>query len=262
MSTPATEWATAPRDVLRATALAVDEGGGRSMSGVDLVVRSGEIWFLVGAKGSGRSALLSTLVGLREPVAGSLDRHPDLASPDAIGYVPAAASLSADVATTVAEFVSLGLVGLKDDPGRPRVRLARALEIVGLAEAGDRDFNRLPDGARQRALIARALIRRPRLLVLDRPTTELDPTHIAAVLEELVSLQRGEELTVLLATDDIDLAARFATHVALVHAGSLVCGLAGEVLAPDTLEALFGARKHALDGAIVETVRRTLAGHA
>ena len=85
---------------------------------VDIRVRGGEFWFLVGPNGHGKTTLLLGMLGRLRPAAGRLVRRGDFARPDRIGFVPQECSTNPTLPTTVREFVGLGLVGIRASSGR------------------------------------------------------------------------------------------------------------------------------------------------
>jgi ABC-type Mn2+/Zn2+ transport system ATPase subunit len=205
--------------VLRADALAVAYGAATVLHDVNVEVRGGEFWFLLGGNGSGKTTFLRTLLGILVPSDGRLWRSPRLDGSRGIGFVPQHCDINPALPTTVREFVSLGLVGLQVPRDERPARLARALERVGLGGLGAQDYWSLSGGQRQRALVARALIREPSLLVLDEPMNHLDPDAEEALLRDLVDLNRRHSLTLLLVTHDVAMAERHATHVATFAQG-------------------------------------------
>ncbi|MEB2343169.1 MAG: metal ABC transporter ATP-binding protein [Deltaproteobacteria bacterium] len=213
--------------------------GGRSvLAGVDWEVHAGESWFVLGPNGAGKTSLLHTVLGLLPLQGGRLERDPERASLARIGFVPQRCELSPTLPTTVREFVTLGRVGL------PRARageLAEALARAGLAGLEERSYWSLSGGQRQRALVARALVRRPALLILDEPTEGLDPPSEDAFLEVVDALQRERRVTVLFVTHRLALAARRASHLALVDAGTVVAGPREEMLGRPELRRAFGS---------------------
>lgn len=205
---------------------------------VAFVVHPGESWFVLGDNGAGKTTLLATLLGLLPPLAGAVAAAPAIADRSALGFVPQEARFGRSLPIAVHEFVGLGLqAGLARAERRSRV--AAALQTMGLAARATAVLGELSLGQRRRALVARALARRPQLLVLDEPTANLDPrasTELAAVLEQQ-RLEHG--LAIVHVCHDHELARRFATHVAWIAAGVCRCGSAAELLA--TIVAAGGA---------------------
>jgi zinc transport system ATP-binding protein len=202
---------------------------------VDFLVRSGEFWFLIGPNGHGKTTLLLGMLGQLPPAGGSLARRGDFARPDRIGFVPQEYRTNPTLPTTVREFVSLGLVGIRASRADCAGRLSWALQAVGLGGMDDRDFWSLSGGQRQRSLVARALIRRPRILVADEPASGLDLSVETALYQALSTLNHTERLTVILVTHDLAVAARYGTHLALVHDGGIEAGTTHEILQPGRL---------------------------
>ena len=209
---------------------------------VDLSVGRGEFWFVIGPNGSGKTTLLRALLGLLEPLGGRVERDARFASRARTGFVPQQCSFSHALPTTVREFVSLGAIGGDRSRSQREEDRSWALERAKLDGMRDRDYWSLSGGQRQRALVARALIRRPSLLVLDEPTEGMDVGSRAAFLETVDSLHREEGSTILFVTHHIEIASRYATHVALVFDGHLIAGRRESMLQPEILRRAFGVR--------------------
>jgi ABC-type Mn2+/Zn2+ transport system ATPase subunit len=223
--------------LLRFRGATLGYGGRAVLRGLDLCVCRGELWFVVGPNGSGKTTLLRAVLGACPPLAGEVWLHPTLASREALAYLPQRPSPAQGVPSTVTEQVDLGLVGLGL---RRRERVARvdeALGAVGMRALARRDWRALSGGERQRAYLARALARRPALLLLDEPTAALDLPTEARLLALLRELHRDRALTLLVVTHDLRLAERHATHLAVVHQGAVSVQAAPEGLA--NLQALY-----------------------
>jgi ABC-type Mn2+/Zn2+ transport system ATPase subunit len=210
------------------------------LDGVDLRVEAGQLWFVIGPNGSGKTTMLRALLGLLAPRAGSVWRHPQHASRERLGFVPQRCEISRALPTSVREFVSLGTVGIRRPRARRDADLAWALERAGLAGMTGRSYWSLSGGQRQRALVARALVRRPRLLLLDEATEGMDAASEESFLATLGELHHRGEATLLFVTHRLDIAVRHATHFALVRGGGLRTGPRDAVLALPEIEEAFG----------------------
>jgi ABC-type Mn2+/Zn2+ transport system ATPase subunit len=213
-----------------------------------LAVRAGEFWCIIGPNAAGKTTLIRTLLGQLEPIAGGFFAHDELAAPSRIGFVPQQSSLNPTLPTTVREFVSLGLVGLRVGRAERASRLAWALERVSLVGLERENFFRLSGGQRQRALLARALVRRPSVLLLDEPTQELDTVAERQLLATVGDLNTREGVTVVFVTHELDIPARYATHVAFVRGGTLATGVKDALLTPAALAETFGADRAFFEG--------------
>ncbi|MEU7700373.1 ABC transporter ATP-binding protein [Streptomyces sp. NPDC039028] len=213
---------------------------------VDLTVRPGETVGLIGPNGSGKTTLLRCVYGTLVPTAGralldGADLHAlgPKARARRVATVPQDSALEFEL--TVGELVALGRSPHKrfweGDSGADRERASAALARVGLAELADRPFPALSGGERQRALVARALVQEPELLVLDEPTNHLDIRHQLDVL----ALVRTLGTTNLLALHDLNLAGAYCDRIYVLEGGRLVTGgTPAEVLTPALLEAVYG----------------------
>jgi ABC-type Mn2+/Zn2+ transport system ATPase subunit len=226
--------------MLAASALSVAYGRQVILEHVTFAIRRGEFWFCLGRNGAGKSTLLRTILGDLRPQRGQLWLHPELASHQHLGFVPQRCDLNPALPTTVREFVLLGAVGIRLRRQERQARLEAALARVGLQQMAGQSYWALSGGQRQRALVARALVRQPRLLLLDEPVSGFDLPTIDAFLQCLSRLHRRDGVTLLFVTHDVALAARYATHVMLLRAGSMVAGPAQEILTPHHLARVYG----------------------
>ena len=212
---------------------------------------AGSVVGLVGPNGSGKSTALRTIYRAVTPTAGTLrlgerDLLGDLSARQAARHVAVLAQeppLSVDF--TVAEVVATGRTphqdGWRPASGADRRTVAGALELVGLAQHGDRALATLSGGERQRALLARALVQEPDVLVLDEPTNHLDVQTQLALLELIRSLG----ITVLAALHDLNLAAAYCDLLHVLRDGTVVAsGPPEHVLTADLVADVFGVAAH------------------
>ncbi|MFJ3585299.1 ABC transporter ATP-binding protein [Streptomyces sp. NPDC090127] len=212
----------------------------------DLTARPGETIGLVGPNGSGKTTLLRCVYGTLAPTGGSILL--DGADLSALGPKARArriATVPQDGATefelTVHELVALGRSPHKrfweGDTAADRTLAEAALARVGIAELAHRPYPTLSGGERQRALVARALVQDPALLVLDEPTNHLDIRYQLEVLR----LVRDLGTTNLLALHDLNLAAAYCDRIYVLERGRVVTeGPPADVLTPRLLRTVYG----------------------
>ena len=213
-----------PEALVRARDLSLGYADRTIVRGVNLEIRRGEFWCLLGSNGSGKTTFLRAVLGILRPLSGELWLHEEIARHARAGFVPQRCELNPALPTTVREFVRLGLVGTDTPRAERRRRLHEALDRVDLGALVAADFWSLSGGQRQRALVARALIRRPAILLLDEPMNHLDGHSEASLLRDLVALHRDAGLTLLFVTHDVALAEQHATHVAFFRDEIVVAG--------------------------------------
>ncbi|SHF18089.1 iron complex transport system ATP-binding protein [Desulfacinum infernum DSM 9756] len=213
-------------------------------------VRMGEFFIIAGPNGSGKSTLLKTLAGLLRPSRGrislfgrSLESYGRRRLSHTVAYMPQTVPL--DFPFTVAEVVLMGRsphLGLFQLEGRTDMEKAReAMERTHVAHLAGRPMDRLSGGERQRVFLAQALCQEPRLLLLDEPTAALDLKHQVHLMDLLEELRGDKEITIVMVTHDINLAAMYGDTVLLLKDGrSVSLGPPAEVLTFDALEAAYG----------------------
>jgi ABC-type Mn2+/Zn2+ transport system ATPase subunit len=226
--------------LVRATGLSLGYGGPAVVRDASLEIRAGEFWFLIGPNGSGKSTFTRALFGLVPPAAGELWIDPDRAPRTRWSFVPQRSVVDPSVPTTVREQVALGLVGLSLPRHEVPTRVTAALGQVDLAERLGDAFWALSDGQRQRVMLARALVRRPAVLVLDEPETGLDLAAEERLVTLLDAINRDHGVTLVYVSHDLRIVRRHASHVALFHDGVVETGPSASVLTSDRLARAYG----------------------
>lgn len=198
---------------------------------VSLEIAAGEIFGVIGHSGAGKSTLIRLLNRLETPDQGRvvIDDTDVLELDDAglrafrqqVGMIFQHFNLLSS--KTVAENVAfpLKIAGGKND-AEIRARVAEMLELVGLADQGDKYPAQLSGGQKQRVGIARALANRPRLLLCDEATSALDPQTTQSILQLLLDINQRLGLTIVLITHEMDVIRSICDRVAVLDGGRIV----------------------------------------
>ncbi len=252
-------------DVLVDVAQAGVQRDGRWLvEGVDLSIRRGEIVTMIGPNGSGKSTTAKLVTGVLKPSAGTVTRKTGLR----IGYVPQKLAIDWTMPLTVER-----LMTLTGRYGRDEIR--NALEATGVAHLAHAEVQHLSGGEFQRALLARAMIRKPDLLVLDEPVQGVDFSGEVALYDLIGHIRDETQCGILLISHDL--------HVVMAATDTVIC-LNGHVCCRGTPESvarspeylsLFGARAadalavyqhhhdhtHLPDGRVLEADGRVVEAH-
>jgi putative ABC transport system ATP-binding protein len=210
----------------------------RAVDGVSLEVPAGEFLALLGSSGSGKSTLLNLLAGLDRPTSGTIvaaGRNLAELSPlelaryrrETVGMVFQSFNLLPRM--TLEENVELPLRLAEVERGERAARVREALEHVRLSKRMGHRPSELSGGEQQRTAIARALVNRPRILLADEPTGNLDSATGEAILTLLREIQNHLGMTIVMVTHERPLAERFADRLATMGDGKLVSTVATRV---------------------------------
>ncbi|MCG8407024.1 MAG: ABC transporter ATP-binding protein [Phycisphaerales bacterium] len=210
---------------------------------------AGQCWGIIGPNGAGKSTVLRLLAGLWTPTSGQI-----LLEDRPLGNIPwhqrakrtafLPQQLAHDLTTSAGDIVLMGRhpyrrLGLFDNAADRKIA-AQAMKSTQTIAFSDRPLRTLSGGEAQRVHIAAALAQQPSTFLLDEPTASLDLHYQLSIFELLQRLAIERHLLVVVVTHDINLAARFCTHVLLLNDGfEIAAGPPASVMTPEVLESVY-----------------------
>lgn len=214
--------------VLETRDLSAGYGGRPVLSGIGLQLRAGEILCMIGHNGAGKSTLLKCLFGLMQPRSGEirLDGKPITADARAmvergVALVPEGRGIFPSL--TVREIMALAMDATKIEKGERPERIDWVLGILpAIREFYARRAGTLSGGQQQMVSIGRALLSRPRILLLDEPSIGLAPKLFQDLLRPIAALQKAEGLSILLVEQNVREALKIADRAVVMKSGGLV----------------------------------------
>ncbi|MCK0168863.1 metal ABC transporter ATP-binding protein [Jannaschia sp. S6380] len=215
--------------LLQVEGLSLRRGGRLVLEDVHMGISAGEVVTIVGPNGSGKSSLLRSMIGAIPPAAGRVSRRAGLR----IGYVPQKLAIDATLPMTVRRFLSL--------PDRVSDAEAQeALDQADVPRVGPAQLGKLSGGQLQRVLLARALLARPELLILDEPTQGLDQPGSAAFYRRIDAIRVETGCAVLMVSHDLHVVMAASDRVICLN-GHVCCeGHPEHVASAPAYRALFG----------------------
>lgn len=190
--------------LIQGIGITLTRDGNTLLNGVDIQVSAGEIVTLIGPNGAGKSTLVKVLLGLLKPTGGTVQRQPGLT----VGYLPQHLAIDPVLPLSVRRMLTL-------TQRATRAEQERALTLVGVQHLAGAPLETLSGGERQRILLARALLRKPQLLVLDEPTQGVDFAGEAALYQLIEELRDAHGYGVLMISHDL--------HLVMASTDRVVC---------------------------------------
>jgi zinc transport system ATP-binding protein len=211
------------------------------LQGVSLSVEKGDFLGIIGPNGGGKTTLLKVILGLITPSRGKvyvLNRSPK-SSRHLIGYVPQYNPFDRDFPVNVHDTVLMGCNGtrglIKRYSKEDKERAQMALETVGMFTYRNQQLGKLSGGEQQRVFIARALVSRPRLLLLDEPTSGIDSAMQTDFYELLERLKK--DVTIIMVSHDISAVSIYVDKIACLNHELYYHG--SKEIEPEILEATY-----------------------
>jgi zinc transport system ATP-binding protein len=242
-----------PRLLVSVAGVSFDYGRIPVLEDITLPIFEGDFLAILGPNGSGKTTLVKVILNLLRPSRGSVTLMgvpvSSFRSWERVGYIPQKAThFDPLFPASAREVVAMGLLAGRS-PFRRGSRgwaeaVGRALAVVGLEKEAGRPVGRLSGGQQQRVFIARALVREPRILFLDEPTTGVDAEAGEQFYDLLARLNGEQAITIVLVTHDIGIANRHITKVACLNRRLVYHGTHAEFCGSETLRGLLSGGHH------------------
>lgn len=233
-------------DMLAVDRVSVAFPGRQVLNDVTFSLERGAFCGLIGSNGSGKTTLLRTILGAQAPSAGEvrIDGVGGAGGLASVGYVPQKIQLDTDMPLRARDLVELGLnghrLGLPFPSKARRAQVDAMLEAVDAQNFANQRVGNLSGGQQQRVLIAHALIRRPKLLLLDEPLANLDIRAVAEIVALLRRLSQEHGITVLISAHDMNPLLGTMDRIVYLANGRAASGRTDEVVRTEVLSALYG----------------------
>ncbi|MGH8022127.1 MAG: metal ABC transporter ATP-binding protein [Limisphaerales bacterium] len=231
--------------VITASALAAGYPGLEVWQEANLEIGPGEFVGVLGPNGAGKTTLFRLILGLAEPLRGSLKvfgTPPSRGNPD-IGYVPQRHQMDSEMGIEALELVRLGFIGNRWGIGRMnegRAEARAALQSVGAEELAGRPMGALSGGELQRVFLAEALAGKPDLLLLDEPLANLDIRREMEAVQLISQVVRSRGITALLTAHNVNPLLPVLDNVIYIANGRVTMGKPTEVFTSESLSRLYG----------------------
>ena len=224
--------------------------GTEALRDVSFSVSPGDYFGICGPNGSGKSTLVKTILGLLPPKSGDITLlgtpHAEFKQWQRVGYLPQGLQFfNPHFPATVTEVIRLGRLAGQSFPKRfnreDTLAVERTMEWMDISHIKGCMIGELSGGLRQRVLLARALVNDPELLVLDEPTTALDPETRESFYKLIFEMNQEKNATVLLVTHDTATIGKYASHLLYLDKTVMFCGNFDDFCNSTEMTGLFGA---------------------
>lgn len=245
-------------EAIRADSIVKSFGNIRALDGVSLTIQPGELFFLLGPSGCGKTTLLRCIAGLETPTSGAIlfgEKDVTNVPPHRREAAMVFQSYALWPHLTVGQNIAFGLEERRVPKAEIKRRVTEALEMVRLPGFGDRSIDQMSGGQQQRVSLARALVVRPKCLLLDEPLSNLDAQLRVEMRSEIRRIVKENGLTGIYVTHDQEEALAMADRLAVLDHGKI-----GQIGSPEeiyraprsTHVAAFIGETNLIDGQIIE----------
>jgi len=241
-----------PQAVLEFAGISFSYAGEPTLDSVSFAVQKGDFLGIIGPNGAGKSTLFKIALGLEKPTSGSVKifgkKQPDFSDWHRIGFVPQKVQFDPNFPASVFEVASMGLAqntGLMPLSAMQKIAVRNALHEVGLESQADRRIGELSGGQMQRVFLARALVSKPDLLLLDEPTTGIDSEQqekFCCLLERL----NKTGMTIVIISHDLSFMSYLVNKVICLNRRVFYCGHPKDIAKSGALPKAYGHGVHAI----------------
>jgi ABC-type Mn2+/Zn2+ transport system ATPase subunit len=244
-------------DSIITNGLTVAFDGRRALEDVTVEIPVPSITVIIGPNGAGKSVFLRSLIGSIKPSSGSISvmgvdpvAHPDNVR-RLVSYVAQKEKFSYPVPISVNEVVTMGLLADKSIPRlhtrSDDLKVKEALKVVNMGDQYERPFDKLSGGQQQRVLLARSIIRQPRVLILDEPFNAVDVATQSLMIDYLQRL-REQQVGIIIVTHDTNPLACLMEQIMILNKKLIDFGPPKKVLRQEVLAVVYGNNARVLDG--------------
>ncbi|MFA6329839.1 MAG: metal ABC transporter ATP-binding protein [Candidatus Micrarchaeia archaeon] len=238
--------------ILEFDGISFSYAGEPTIEAVSFAVKKGDFLGIIGPNGAGKSTLFKIALGLEKPTSGSVKlfgkKQPDFSDWHRIGFVPQKVQFDPNFPASVFEVAAMGLAqkpGILPLSSEQKWAVLDALNEVGLEKQADRRIGELSGGQMQRAFLARALVSKPDLLLLDEPTTGIDSEQqekFCCLLERL----HENGITIVIISHDLTFMSYLVNKVICINRRVFFCGHPKDIAKSGALPKAYGHGVHAI----------------